>query len=243
MPGFSYSWQDAVTLVGKMVKSIPTSTLDAQVCDMVSGEIYHFRPWSWTITSGTVCTPTDGNQEFSGPAQLYRLVRARWRRTDTTPDQYIELNARQSLPPDLITRSYNSISAISYEEGIGLIRLGSAVQIPTETTLAVEGEWQTVPTKITATSQQLFFPDQYIAVACEGLLYWYYKLADDPRAGGKAVGASEQTVYSGQYANFVAAMMDMAKAEDYPALDNMFPDEPFGIGGRYSGTPNIFGVM
>lgn len=239
---FSYLWSDAVSLANKLIKGTPTSSIDAAVCDMVSSEMYAYRPWSWTVTSGLLCTPTDGLQDFSPAASIYRLLRARIVRTDTTPDQTIEIGIRQTLAPDLVSRSYTSISAVSYEEGVGLIRLSSAVQVPSGTTIQIQGEWQTNPTKITATSLNMFFPDQYLPVACEGLLYWYYKLNDDPRAGGKAMGANGQVVYSGQYASFMGALDGMAKAEDYPATDMVFPDEPMGIGRAYTGTLNIFGM-
>src|SRR5438105_3098705 len=99
--GFTYKWSDAISLVNKLIKGTPTSTIDAQVCDMVSSEMYAFRPWSWSVTSGVLCTPTDGNQDFSPAASIYRLLRARMVRTDTTPNQTLELDVRKTLAPDL----------------------------------------------------------------------------------------------------------------------------------------------
>lgn len=236
---FTYLWSDAVTLVGKMVKGIPTSSIDPTMCDLVNSEMYAYWPWSWTVTSGVLCTPTDGNQDFSPAAQIYRILNARMVRTDTTPDQYIELEVMQHLAPDLAPRSYQGINAISLEEGVGLIRLSSAVQVPSGMTLEIQGEYQINPTKIAATSQGLFFPDQYLPVACEGLLYWNYKLADDPRAGGKSVDSTGRIVYTGQYAAFMGALKAMSAAEDYPADGQVFPEEGMDTGSSYN---NFFGV-
>ena len=238
---FTYTWASAITLVSKMVKGIPTSTIDAQVCDMVSGEMYGYFPWSWTVTSGTLCTLTTGNQDFSPAANIYRLLRARMVCTSLTPDSYNELQVRQTLPPDLTPCSYTNIGCLSYEEGIGLVRLQQAVQIPTGTTLTIQGDWQTNPTKITATSQGLWFPDEYLSVACEGLLYWYYRLADDPRAGTKSASTPGNVASgTGQYGAFMAALHEMAAKEDYLAVMCMMPDDPIGVG-RSTGSINLWG--
>lgn len=222
---FTYTWSDAVSLVSKMVKGIPTTTLDAKLCDLVNSEMYDYWPWSWTVTSGVLCTPTDGNQDFSPASEIYRILRARMVRTDVTPDQYFEMDVLHTLAPDLRPMAYTAINSVSLEQGIGLIRLSTAVQIPTGMTLSVQGEYQINPTKIAATSQGMFFPDQYLPVACEGLLYWNYKLADDPRAGGKSIDSNGRIVYTGQYAAFMGALKEMAKAEDFPADGQVFPEE------------------
>jgi hypothetical protein len=211
-----------------MVKGIPTSTIDAQVCDMVSGEMYGYFPWSWTVSAFGAIPLVDGQQDYSNVAGLYRLLRARLVRTDTTPDQVLELTVRQTLSPDLDPVGWTAITDISNEEGVGLLRLNRAVSVPTGMTLQIQGEYQVNPTKITATSQGLWFPDEYMPVACEGLLYWYYRLADDPRAVQ-------------QYAAFHAALKEMSVAEDYPATLQVFPDDSLGVGQAYIGSLNIFG--
>lgn len=240
---FTYTWADAVSLVSKLIKGSPTATIDAQVCDMVSSEMYSYFPWRWTLTSGTLCTLTDGNQDFSPPANIYRLLRARMVRTDTTPDQINELTVRDTIAPDLVSRSYTQITSVSYEAGVGLIRLAAAVSVGTGVTLRIDGEWQTNPAKVTSTGQTIWFDDKYLSVAAEGLLYWYYKLQDDSRAGGKAMSNTGQITYAGQYGAFMAGLEDMARSEDYPATDLAFPDEPLGVGRAYTGTLNIYGII
>lgn len=238
---FTYKWSDAITLINKLIKGTPTSSIDAAVCDRISGKMYAYWPWSWTLTTGTVCTPTDGNQDFSPAAGIYRLIRARMVRTDTTPDQYSELDVRKTLAPDLVPRSYTSINAVSYEEAVGLVRLSSAVQIPSGTTLQIQGEWQVNPVKISATSALMWFPDHYVHVAEAGLLAWYYQLNDDPRAGQEIILPTGEPSGTGQWGTFYSALKGMARAEDYPATDMVFPDDGLGIGRSYMGTLNIFG--
>lgn len=229
--GFTYTFANAITIASKMVKGIPTSGIDATMCDIISTDMYRFRPWAWTMTNiapGTVAL-TDGVQDFSGPLNIYRFIRGRIVRTDTTPDQYLDLTVRKTLTPDLTPRGYSAISCIANEESVGKLRLESAVQVPTGTTLEIQGEYQIVPTKITLTTQSLWFPDEYITVLIEGLLYWYYKIADDPK-------------WSTQFKIYQDALLKMAVNEDFPATDQMFPDTPLGVGRAYTGALNIFGV-
>lgn len=241
---FTYAWSDAITLVNKMVKGIPTSSVDAFVCNQVSNEMYGYWPWQWTVTSfgGNSVPLADGVQDYTVPANIYRLLRARILRTDVTPNTNTDLTVRQTLPPDLVPRSYTAISAISLEEGIGQFRLESAVSVTGSMALEINGEFQINPTKVTSTSQQLWFPDEYMPVACEGLLYWNYKLADDPRAGGRSMNSEGKMVFSGQYGAFMAALQEMARAEDYPATESVFPDDCIGIGRQWGGSINLFGA-
>lgn len=242
--GFTYKWQSAIDLVSKMVKGMPTSAIDAMVCDQVSSEMYRFWPWSYTLTTGILIpTLTDGTQDYSQPAGggVYRLLSAWILRTDTTPNQAIDLDVRQTLTVDLVPKSYTAIRALSNEAGIGQLRLDSAVSVASGVTLRIDGRWQPIPTKIAATSQDCWFPDQYLSIAAEGLLYWYYKVGDDPRAGGKQTNKDGRTVYIGQYAAFRDALEEMAASEDYPSTDQLFPDEPMGLGRGYYGTLNIYG--
>lgn len=225
---FTYSWQNAITLVSKMVKGIPTSTIDAQVCDMVSGEMYGYFPWSWTVSAFGAIPLVDGQQDYSNVAGMYRLLRGRLVRTDTTPNQFRDVTVRQTLAPDLDPVGWTAISDISSEEGVGLLRLNRAVSVPTGMTLQIQGEYQVNPTKVTSTGQGMWFPDEYLPVACEGLLAWYYRIADDPR-------------FVTQYGAFKAALSDMAKAEDYPATMQVFPDDSLGVGQAYIGSLNLFG--
>jgi hypothetical protein len=185
----------------------------------------------------------DGVQDYSAPATIYRPLRLWILRTDTSPNQVQDLNLRQTLAIDLTPRSYSSIQDISLDQGVGFFRLEAAVQVPTSTTLEIGGEFQRNPTKISALSQDCWFADHYAMVAVEGLMYWAYKLADDPRAGGiQANPSSGASVYSGQYAKFRAGIDDMARREDFGASDVYFPDDTLGAG-KDGGGSSVAGYV
>lgn len=195
---------------------------------MVSGEMYGDFPWSWTVTTFGSVALVDGVQDYTATTGLYRLLRARITRTDTTPNQFRDLTVRQTLTPDLDPVGWTDISDVSNEEGVGLLRLNRAVSVPSGMTLTLGGEYQTNPAKVTATSQTIWFPDNYFHVAASGTLAWYYQLADDPRA------PSER-------AKFVGLIAEMRRSEDYPATMNAFPDDSLGVGQAYIGSLNIYG--
>lgn len=228
--GFTNTYTDALTLVKPLVKNMPTSTVDAAICNAVSIDMYRYRPWSWTVTAiaaGTIPL-VDGTQDYSPPANLFRLLYARLVRTDTTPNQSLELTTRKQLAPDLIPRAWNAVTCISNEDAVGKLRLESAVQVPTGMTAQIQGEYQIYHTKVTATSQQLWFPDQYLHVLMNGLLAWYYRLSDDDRA----VEA---------FKLYQLNLQEMAIAEDFPATDQFFPDDPLGVGRQYTGALYLYG--
>lgn len=240
---FTYLVSDAVSLVGTLAKGVPLTALNAQIADAVSSEMFTAYPWQWnisTIAAGTIPL-SDGVQDYSPPAQIYRLLRGRIVRTDVTPDAYYDLDIQDDLVPDLTPHSYTAIRCMSHQhDGVGQLRLEAAVQVPSGVTLEIQGEYQAMPTKITALTQGLWFPDQYLQVFVEGLLYWVYKLADDPRAGSVATDSQGKTMYTGQYGAFHAAIHKMKEAEDFGADEQMFPEENLGAG-RWVGNLNIYG--
>ena len=241
--GFTYKVSDAVNLVGTLAKGVPLTALNVQVADAVSSEMFTAFPWQWniaTIAAGTIPL-VDGVQDYAPPTQIYRMLRARIVRTDVIPNEYRDIDVEDELVPDLRPLSYTAIRVMSHErEGVGLLRLESAVQVPSGTTLEIQGEYQLMPPKITAMSQGWWFPDQYLQVAVEGLLYWVYKLADDSRAGSVATDSEGRVSYTGQYGAFQAAIHKMKEAEDYGTDEQMFPESPLGEG-RYRGGLSIYG--
>lgn len=183
----------------------------------------------------------DGTQDYSPPAQIYRLMKASFVRTDTTPNQIAELDIAQDLSVDLSPRSYTSIRCAALQAGFGVIRLESAVSVPTGVTIELQGTVQNNPTKITNLSQNLWFDDHTLMEAfVEGINYWSYKLADDPRAGGLVAAPGGKAQYSGQAAAFIAAMDLAASAEDFPAQETYFPSESIGSGRDSGAGLNIF---
>lgn len=240
----TYTVSNAWTLASAQAKGMPVAAANKLlICDMVNSKIWKYRPWQrslTTIAAGSI-PMVEGTQDYSPPAQIYRLMKASFVRTDTTPDQIAELDVAQDLSVDLSPRSYTTIRCASLQAGAGVIRLESAVQVPTGVTIELQGSVQNNPTKIVQMNQSLWFDDHTLMEAfVEGINYWSYKLADDPRAGGLVAASGGRAQYSGQAAAFIAAMDLAASAEDFPAQDTYFPSESIGAGRDSGGGFSIF---
>lgn len=238
----TYKWSELITDVGKYVKGIPTTAIDAITCDKISAEIWKSYPWydsQTTIANGLIPLVT-GTQDYSPPNFIYRLLKVRLTRTDTSPTQDVELGVKGDLCVDLVNRSPYHIRGVSLQAAQGQLRLEASPQISSGTTWEIRGDFQLQHTKITATSQTLWFDDMHSNVAAEGLLYYYYKLSDDPRAGGVQKQENGQAIYAGQYAAFRAAIADMAAAEDFGGEQNLFPSEAMGAGRDSDSGLNIY---
>jgi len=205
------------------------AAITPQLADMVSAEIWGIYPWRVSITNiaAGLIPLVDGQQDYSAPTNIYRLLKISITRTDTTPDDNRELNVVQDLSDNMVSQSYQSIRSAALQRGIGKIRLESAVQVPSGTLLELSGQYQMNPAKITALTDQLWFDDQHVHVFLKGLMYWAYKLGDDPRA-------------SVQLNEYRQAVEQMARAEDFGAIDTIFPGEG-SIGSGSSGGWNIWG--
>lgn len=236
----TYLWSDIITDVKKYAKGIPSSTIDAITCDKVSATMWNKYPWfdaKTNIPSGTLPLVT-GTQDYNSPTNIFRLLKLSLVRTDTTPDQPIEIDVKGDLPMDLVNISPYAIRCGSLQAAVGKIRLEAPPEIPSGTTWEINGEYQIQHTKISTTSQGCWFDDAYLTAAEEGLMYWYYKLADDPRAGTLQKVENGRAIYSGQLGAFHAAIDSMYAAEDYGGIQNLFPDEP--MGSRSQGGFNIY---
>ena len=219
---------------------MPTTSLDALTCDQVNRKMWVAAPWRWAIVPLTSISLSDTNQDFAlSNTDLYRLIRARITRTDSTPDESHPLNVLEWLEPALnYVQGMYAIQACSMVATTTTVRLDTAISVPSGVTIQMDGEYQTVPTKITATSSTITFNDEYAETAIEGLKWAYMVLAKDPRAGGMAVNSKGDKTYSGQYAVFMASIEDMKQAEDFGNGENYrFPDDSLGVGRYTSGNP------
>lgn len=245
---YSYAWNDLVQTFGnRFAKGLPATTVQAQICDYVSNDMYIEYPWKDTITS-TETAPglvplINGNQDYSPAApNMWRLLNAAiWNTTDT-PNDVRDLDVVDDLAVDLYQRSYTTIRSCSYQKGIGQIRLEGAVNVPAGMNLEIRYEYQLHPIRVTSLNQQLWFDDKYAGVAQEGILYWLYKLGDDvARAGAAQTDAyGKVTGYSGQLGTYKAALSRMKSAEDYGTTESVFPGDVMGLG-RDQNSLNIFG--
>ena len=243
----TYKWSDLTTTASALLKGVGQFQAQAvQFCDMVSSDMYLEYPWKETITTTSTApglTPLlNGIQDYSinGP-NMFRLLNAAIWNVTSVPSLVQDLNVVDQLAIDLFPRSYSAIRDIAIQQGVGLLRLEAAINVPTGMLLEIRYDYQINPTKITALGNNCWFDDKYAQVGIEGLLYWGYKLSDDPRAGAAQMNATGQVIgYTGQLASYKAALFRMKNAEDFGATELIFPDQGMGEG-RDQNSLNIFG--
>lgn len=239
----TYTWDNLIAVTSKLIKGQPTVSIDPQICDFISSEIWTHYPFkeSVTVNSAGQITLSDGVQDYSVPSNLLQLTKGSIVRTDVSPNEWRDLNVSGDLAVDLVSRSWLAIRSVSNQRGVGLLRLESAVSVPSGETLELRIEYTINPTKVSATSQPCWFQDHYAPVAVCGMLYWYYKIGDDPRAGTAAMQDDGTMTYSGQLAEFQSALMRMQRAEDFGGIQSLFPESAMGADRDWGGSLNIFG--
>jgi hypothetical protein len=90
--------------------------------------------------------------------------------------------------------------------------------------------------------QNLWFDDRYADVAVAGLKYYYFEMADDPRAGTVSGNwPAEAVSYTGQRAEFLSAIKEMADAEDIGGDMQVMPDDFLGVSYSYAGLTGLYG--
>ncbi len=223
-------WADLVTSMSRYGKGIPSVSINADICDFISQDMYIEFPWKNTITNtanGTIPI-IDSVQDYSAAApNIMRCLKAALVRTDVTPFEVRDLDIVKDLSQDLYPRSWYGIRAMSLQQANGLFRLESAVQIPTGAQIELRCDYQINPVKVTDLAQYCWFDDRYRAIAFEGLLYWIYKLGDDTR-------------FQAQLIIYKQALNRMTQVEEFGYTESVFPGEPMGLG-RDQDSLSIFG--
>jgi hypothetical protein len=228
-----YTWQNAIDYVGKFVKGVPTSALDATSADTVDAIIWRAWFWKWSMANLTPILLVNNQQDYAiADTNFYRLYRARLRRTDTSPATVREKTVVHFLSPNLEqTGSLETLQAISYNYELGKLRLDKAASVPSGVVVQIEGDYQFQKTKITNPSTAIVFPESYFDVAIAGIQWKYYQLVSDPKAGTLQTDKRGDRVYTGQLGIFHDALKAMAEAEGQGQGDaQRFPDDPLGVG-------------
>jgi len=245
----SYTWANVVTTVSPWIQGIPTSSIDATVCDDLNGKIHRYAFWRWSVLPLTPIALVDAQQDYAVlNSNFYRPLNARLTRTDVSPQADNETDIVDYLSPNLNTSGgLYSIRAVSFFQRTisavttTTVRLDSAASVPSGTTMFLNGDYQYIPTKITVTTTAtIAFPDHHIDVAIEGLKWKYMSLAKDPRAGTMTTDKMARRQYTGQLGAFMAALDEMREAEDLGnGQATRFPDQP--LGARYTYPGGLFG--
>lgn len=245
----TYTPQDAITYLQKIINGAPVTDIDSQVCDLVKRIIWIAYPWRFSLAALTAVSLTNGNQNFANgnPTTLFRLVRARIVRTDiTSPGNPVkDLMISSWIEPAPAFRiDYSNCRWVCHNRITDQFRLEAALNVPTGMTLQLQGEYQTFATKITDanlsnTAAFDSMPDEYFHMFCAGLLWQLYKFTRDKREGG-AQKVGNQVIYTGQLGEFHDNIIACAQAEGWGQGETQFPDNPLGVVETY--LPGVFGM-
>src|SRR5271166_1982122 len=243
----TYTPNDAITMTQNMVHGIPVNNIKAYACDMANSMMWTFFPWGWSIKSLTPITLADGVQDYNPTnTDILRPLKMRIVRTDTTPNEFRELNMLANLGVELTRKGgLETNTSLGWFPSANFFRFMYAASIGGTQVLQLQGEYQFQPTKIVLANMGnvLPFPDYYFNVYTEGVLFWIYKLSDDPRAGGIQYSKNGNMIrqYSGQMGMFMDALLQMARTEDLSAGDEFaWPEQPLGVGRSY--WPGMYGL-
>lgn len=241
----TYTPKDVQDLVTQFLHGIPLDKVFFQSCDMANSLIWRSFFWRWSIADFPAVTCLNDTQDYSNalPADFYRFRVCLLARTDLSPNEFRELDEKEYIGKELSRMGgLNDIKVFSILPETSGIRLELPTNISSPVTLQIQGEYQKQPTKITEGSIEtaFAFPDQYFNVIVEGVKYYCYKLADDPRAGEVQVNIYGQRQYTGQLAQFMASLREMTEKEDISAgQTSRFPQDP--IGWTRASNPGLFG--
>ena len=245
-----------VTINTQYAHNLPTgTTLAGQTGTIVSdGSVTGYNGATVTITTvpsntqivGTM-TPTGlAASGGSGSPNILRPLKMRIARLDTNPPEYRELAALGNLSPELSrTAGIDTMKAVGWFSSQNFFRFDVSPQVSTGSIIQLLGEYQTLPTRITATNMTtpFPFPDEYFNVLDAGVLWKVYQLLDDPRAGTMQVShnGNQMNEYTGQLGVFTGMLKEMSRTEDLGSGDEFrFPGEPLGVGRSY--WPGLYGV-
>ncbi len=225
----TYSVQDAVQFARAYVKNIPIADVQLLAADMANSEIWKSYSWRWSMSELTAIPLVDATQDYAPVAPItdyFRLVRARIVRTDSTPNQVLDpLTVVNKLEPSYQVVSPHAITLVSYEGHLDKFRLDRPTQITTPNTWELRGEYQRQPLKLGTTSATFPFPDQYVRVGVSGLVWAFYDLVGDARAGTAQSNGRGGVAYTGMLGIFMDQIYAMACDEGYAAGDTVAPSE------------------
>lgn len=132
------------------------------------------------------------------------------------------------LAPNLYPRAYTQIRSICKQPNQALLRLDSALAVSSSCPFSLELEYQPVRHPVNALTEPCWFPDDYMRIAQEGILYWLYRFNNDPRTGSVAYSQGGVPTYSGQLAVWYAAMNSAAQADREGSVNFITPTGSLG---------------
>lgn len=221
----------ALEYAKQFVKQIPTDSIAVDIANNTHAKIWNAANWVWTVNSCEVSlTPTVANtaqQDYNLTSNLTdyaRFIQGQIQsvalsggiRTDSL--MYVE--PVSYIPSTALIKGIPT--SFQYIPGVtDKIRFDASCLYPTGSKFyGVYKKAITLLTEKTVNElTQILLPDDWYYVLQEGILYHYYKYADDPRAGEAKVDVNGNEQYSGQYAVFMEALNDMKRSQPNLYLD------------------------
>lgn len=245
----TFAPQDLINVATALNHKAPSSTMQVYAVNLVNARVWTRYPWDWTLQTMTQISLIDGQQDYSlggsDLAAFYRFKKLELQLTSTTPTRSQRLNQKNDLSVELVSKGgIDTIRFFSWEMPEAKLRLDYAAAVPSGTTLALNGKFQKIPTAITSSNltTTLVAPDHYFNVLLEGVRWKFYELTDDPRAGNTQETTNNKAGRTGQYAIFMDALDDMARAEDLSdGEDTLFPGGGTLATGRENQWPRVYG--
>ena len=241
----TYTYANLVTLADAMVSGVATSGIDVTAVDVIDGLFWGYPyPWRWSTASLTAVSLTDGTQDYAlSNTNVMQVLSGRINRTDVSTVSPKDVMIMEWFEPDTVSKvSFPNFGSVAYFDiaDANKIRLPAAISIPSGQTLTFSGEYKKNHVKLAATSATIVFPDHYIHVFIQGLIWYYYKFARDKRQGTLQI-VDGRAVYTGALGEFHDALLWCAQQEGYGKGSTRFPDQP--LGATQSSYPSIYGAF
>lgn len=209
--------QRAYDYVKHFIKDMRLDPVAWQICDDVQKMMWMYAPWRWTLGTFTPITLIGGTQDYnigSFPSDFLHLYDAYTSDGSVAPR---DLRVEPVLSPTVMKTGQADRAAVTGS----ILRISPVPAAFSGTGPSVICRYKKQAPNVTASniaSTGLAFDDEWFWVFQEGVLWKAYQYADDQRAGGATVAAGK-VQYTGQLANFMAAL-------DYMATKEILPDPP-----------------
>lgn len=227
----SYTFQNIVDYVQRLVKGIPISDIDETCVDQIHAIFWRAYPWRWTRGILTPITLVDGTQDYTySNVNLWKMLspRVRLNGTGGALNQYRDLRMMRWLEPNLVNKvGWPNFQLLCHDLNADKFRFEGAISSPTVGAMQLEGEYWRQNPRVTNLAAAIDFPDFYFNVLAEGILWLLYRLADDARAGTAQL-IRGQVVYTGQLGVFVDSMISAKEHDESGTGDTIYPEAPLG---------------
>lgn len=229
----SYRPIQAFDFCKTFVKQMPLEDVDERILDGAHKMMWMAAPWRWTVGSFPSVTLASSTQDYTVaiPADFLYLLDAQVVTTDANNEQTVRtLDVEELLHTDVgITGNPSKVAVTGTPGQAGVLRIQPKTGTLSSGTSKLLGIYKKAATTVTransSTSGLLGFNDEWAWVYEEGVLYYAYKYADDPRAGDVKVDGTRYS-FSGQRAQFEAALQIMREREKMPNFSTRTIAEP-----------------